>query len=61
MLAEVRQWAQHQKVKVPSLQQVGVSGSYARGTAPFGSDLDVLSLMLKLRRTGRAIEGLAIR
>ena len=42
VLAEVRQWAQHQKVKVPSLQQVGVFGSYGRGTASFGSDLDLL-------------------
>lgn len=42
VLDEVRLWAQNQQRRVPSLCQVGVFGSYGRGTAAFGSDLDLL-------------------
>lgn len=42
VLDEVRLWAKNQQCRVPSLCQVGVFGSYGRGTAAFGSDLDLL-------------------
>ncbi|MGB1197309.1 MAG: nucleotidyltransferase domain-containing protein [Synechococcus sp.] len=42
MLTDVQAWAQQQQQRVPSLQRLGVFGSYGRGTAAFGSDLDLI-------------------
>lgn len=42
VLADVQAWAQQQQQRVPSLQRLGVFGSYGRGTAAFGSDLDLI-------------------
>ncbi|WP_232756191.1 nucleotidyltransferase domain-containing protein [Vulcanococcus limneticus] len=39
---EVQAWAAAQRRARPSLQRVGVFGSYGRGTASVGSDLDLL-------------------
>jgi len=42
VLKEVHAWARQQQQRVPSLQRVGVFGSYGRGSAAFGSDLDLI-------------------
>ena len=42
VLQQVQTWALEQKRNIPGLQQVGVFGSYGRGDAGFGSDLDLL-------------------
>ncbi len=42
VLQQVQSWAQEQRRSHPSLQRVGVFGSYGRGTASVGSDLDLL-------------------
>ena len=42
VLQGVHAWAQQQKLRAPNLQRVGVFGSYGRGTAAFGSDLDLV-------------------
>jgi predicted nucleotidyltransferase len=42
VLDQVRAWAQEQRHSHPGLQRVGVFGSYGRGTASVGSDLDLL-------------------
>ena len=42
VLQEVQAWADAQSLQRPSLQRVGLFGSYARGTASVGSDLDLL-------------------
>ena len=42
VLSEVAAWAAAQQAENPSLQRVGVFGSYGRGTAGVGSDLDLL-------------------
>ncbi|QNI66458.1 hypothetical protein SynPROS71_00299 [Synechococcus sp. PROS-7-1] len=42
VLDDVQVWAQQQQRRVPSLQRLGVFGSYGRGTAAFGSDLDLI-------------------
>jgi predicted nucleotidyltransferase len=42
VLAQARCWAQQQQRAHPGLQRVGVFGSYGRGTASVGSDLDLL-------------------
>ncbi|QPN65943.1 nucleotidyltransferase domain-containing protein [Synechococcus sp. CBW1006] len=42
VLAEAQAWALEQRSRHPSLLQVGVFGSYGRGTAAVGSDLDLL-------------------
>ena len=42
VLNDVRVWAQQQQRRSPSLEHVGVFGSYGRGTAAFGSDLDLI-------------------
>lgn len=42
VLQEVGAWAEAQHRLRPSLQRVGVFGSYGRGTAGVGSDLDLL-------------------
>ena len=38
---DVQVWAQQQQRRVPILQRLGMFGSYGRGTAAFGSDLDL--------------------
>jgi len=42
ILAEVRAWISAQQARCPSLQAVALFGSYGRGTAGVGSDLDLL-------------------
>ena len=42
VLAEVETWAQAQRDSHPDLTRVGVFGSYGRGDASVGSDLDLL-------------------
>ncbi len=42
VLAEAQLWAQDQKAFRPALAKVGVFGSYGRGDAGVGSDLDLL-------------------
>jgi predicted nucleotidyltransferase len=42
VLQEVQAWAAAQRLDCPSLKRVGLFGSYARGTASVGSDLDLL-------------------
>jgi hypothetical protein len=42
VLLEVRAWVDEQRRLRPSLRRVGVFGSYGRGTASVGSDLDLL-------------------
>ena len=42
VLEAVKVWADQQKLNSPGLRRVGVFGSYGRGSAGFGSDLDVL-------------------
>ena len=42
VLQEVQAWAEVQRLDRPSLKRVGGFGSYGRGTASVGSDLDLL-------------------
>ena len=42
ILAAVQQWAEAQQALRPALAKVGVFGSYGRGDAGVGSDLDLL-------------------
>ena len=49
VLEDVQIWAQQQQRRVPSLQRLGVFGSYGRGSAGFGSDLDLLIVDLDAR------------
>jgi predicted nucleotidyltransferase len=42
VLREVRSWAEEQRRERASLRRVGVFGSYGRGDAGVGSDLDLL-------------------
>ena len=42
ILAAVQQWAEDQQALRPALAKVGVFGSYGRGDAGVGSDLDLL-------------------
>ena len=42
VMAAVQAWAEEQRLANPGLKRVGVFGSYGRGTAAFGSDLDLL-------------------
>ncbi len=42
VLLDVRSWADAQRLAHPSLLRVGVFGSYARGSASVGSDLDLV-------------------
>ena len=49
VLEQVQAWAVEQKQNAPGLQQVGVFGSYGRGSAGFGSDLDLLIVDLDAR------------
>jgi hypothetical protein len=41
-MAAVQAWATEQRLANPGLKRVGVFGSYGRGTAAVGSDLDLL-------------------
>ena len=41
LLEAVQSWAVIQQQRVPSFARVGIFGSYGRGTAGFGSDLDL--------------------
>lgn len=42
MLEAVTTWAEQLAVSHPNLERVGVHGSYGRGDAGFGSDLDLV-------------------
>ncbi|WP_255010095.1 nucleotidyltransferase domain-containing protein [Cyanobium sp. ATX 6F1] len=42
ILRQVEGWAAEQAASIPSLQRVAVFGSYGRGSAGVGSDLDLL-------------------
>lgn len=42
VLRAVRDWAEQEAQHCPSLQRVGVYGSYGRGDAGVGSDLDLV-------------------
>lgn len=42
VLAQVRTWSARMGAVQPGLQKVGVFGSYGRGQAGVGSDLDLL-------------------
>lgn len=42
VLRQVETWAAEQAARVPSLERVAVFGSYGRGQAGVGSDLDLL-------------------
>jgi hypothetical protein len=42
VLQAVQQWARLEAQRCPSLEKVGVYGSYGRGDAGVGSDLDLL-------------------
>ena len=56
VLEDVQAWAQQQQRRVPSLQRLGVFGSYGRGTAPFGSDLDLI--LVDVEANGGQVERL---
>ena len=58
VLQQVQTWAVEQKQTIPGLQQVGVFGSYGRGDAGFGSDLDLL--IVDRNATGGQIERLQL-
>jgi predicted nucleotidyltransferase len=45
VLAQTASWAAEQKHGHPDLLAVGVFGSYGRGTAGVGSDLDLLLVL----------------
>ena len=49
VLVDVQVWALQQQRRVPSLQRLGVFGSYGRGTAAFGSDLDLILVVAGAR------------
>lgn len=42
VIAQVKDWAEEQAARMPSLQKVALCGSYGRGSAGVGSDLDLL-------------------
>lgn len=42
VLQQLQAWMHQQQTLHPNLQRVGVYGSYGRGTATVGSDLDLL-------------------
>ena len=42
VMQQVQTWANDQRQACPDLQRVGMYGSYGRGTASVGSDLDLL-------------------
>jgi predicted nucleotidyltransferase len=45
VLEQAHRWAQHQAAAHPELEAVGVFGSYGRGDAGVGSDLDLLLVL----------------
>lgn len=45
VLEQAHQWAQRQAAGHPELEAVGVFGSYGRGDAGVGSDLDLLLIL----------------
>ncbi len=45
VLEQAHQWAQRQEAGHPELEAVGVFGSYGRGDAGVGSDLDLLLIL----------------
>jgi uncharacterized protein len=45
VLEQARAWAQRQAADNPDLEAVGVFGSYGRGDAGVGSDLDLLLIL----------------
>ena len=56
VLQQMQAWAVEQKQIAPELQQVGVFGSYGRGNAGFGSDIN--RLIVDLDATGGQIDRL---
>ena len=56
VLEDVQAWVQQQQRRVLSLQRLGVFGSYGRGTAAFGSDLDLI--LVDAGATGGQVERL---
>ena len=56
VLEDVQAWAQQQQRRVPSLQRLGVFGSYGRDTAAFGSDLDLI--LVDVEANGGQVERL---
>jgi len=56
VLEDVQAWAQQQQRRVSSLQRLGVFGSYGRGTAAFGSDLDLI--LVDVEANGGQVERL---
>ena len=57
VLNDVRVWAQQQQRRSPSLEHVGVFGSYGRGTAAFGSDLDLILVLTPAELEQRLNDG----
>ena len=55
VLQDVRTWSQEQRV--PSLQRLGLFGSYGRGTAAFGSDLDLILVLTPAELEQRLNDG----
>lgn len=49
VLGQVKAWAEKVAVDHPGLEQVGVFGSYGRGDAGVGSDLDLLLIDAQAR------------
>ncbi|WP_419167949.1 nucleotidyltransferase domain-containing protein [Candidatus Palauibacter sp.] len=45
MLGALKEWAEAQAAARPELRAVGCFGSYARGDAGFGSDLDLVAIV----------------
>ena len=45
VLAAAAVWARRQVAERPTVARVGVFGSYARGNAGFGSDLDLVAIV----------------
>lgn len=42
VMGQLTAWVEEQACRVPSLERVAIFGSYGRGTASVGSDLDLL-------------------
>jgi UTP:GlnB (protein PII) uridylyltransferase len=58
VMRQVKAWAEEQAARVPSLERVAVFGSYGRGTAGVGSDLDLL--LIDARASGPQHERLLL-
>lgn len=50
VLAAARAWAEEQAERKPELTRPGVVGSYARGEAGVGSDLDLVAVVTRTDR-----------